>query len=269
MQPELPEDRIDALANILSLVAILGRMDKKAIQRVLISLGSSLMGLPDTVPIDREVARKLFAGIASEMDEAAMAALAGDLNLIAKAWQPVLDEYLARDPYQLMPFAEIVFQLINYSGNLLHTYDAFERFGGPDGVLPLSQLSSALTVHAVPVAGLKWELVGFADPPDHALLASNESLLYLFKAASSGIDARFSELARNADEGARREYDVRIDATIFASFVAGLLGDMLYYAARLRSHALPGQEMWQRIQALLTLPPDPTLPLSTPRSGKP
>ena len=34
---------------------------------------------------------------------------------------------------------------------------------------------------------------------------------------------------------------------------AGLLGDMLYWAARLRAHSLPGHEVWQRIQALLTV----------------
>jgi hypothetical protein len=245
------EERIQELANILSLIAIVGRMDKMAIQRVLVSLGSTLMEVPGTPAVDRELASQLIASVAHEGGEEAALALTGDMVFIAEAWGPVLDEYSPLDPYRLMPFAEILFQLVNHSGGLLQSHDAFERFGGTDGVLPLNQLTAALRPYPAPAPGLRWELVGFSDPPDQALVGSDESIMYLFKAASSGIDLRFSELERNAEAGARREYDVRIDTPLFAAFVAGLLGDMLYWTARLRSHALPGQEMWHRVQTLL------------------
>jgi len=78
--------------------------------------------------------------------------------------------------------------------------------------------------------------------------------MYLFKAASSNVDLRFSELERNADSGSRQEHDVRVDDGLFAAFVAGLLGDLLYWAARLRADVITGQQTWRRIKALIIAP---------------
>lgn len=246
------EEHIQSLANILSLVAIISGMEKAAINRVLLSLGTDMVGVQTRMIIDQNMARKLLLQIASEEDEQTALHVASDMAFVAKAWSPVLEEYMSSDPYRLLPFAEIIFSLTNYSGVTLQNYGAFDRFGGPDVVLPMPQLSAALSPYPVPQVGLTWELVGFHDPPDQALVASDRKNIYLFKAASSGIDLRFSELERNTEDDARREHDVRIDRTLFAAFVAGLLGDMLYWAARLRAHALPGHETWQRLQALLT-----------------
>ena len=245
------EERIQALADILSLVAIIGRIDKAAIQRVLISLGSTLFDVQTAPTVDRELARKLLVEVAAISGEDAALHIAGDLAWVARSWRPVLDEYVPFDPYRPMPFAEILYALMIHSGYTLQEHDAFERFGGPDVVLPLPQLTAALSPYPVPRPGLRWELVGFKDPPDQALIGSDSQNIILFKAASSGVDLRFSELERGREDAPRSEHDVRIDTPLFAAFVAGLLGDMLYWAARLRSHTLPGQEMWMRIQTLL------------------
>ncbi|HEC23206.1 MAG TPA: hypothetical protein ENI95_09850 [Chloroflexi bacterium] len=253
--PVQNEERIQALADILSLVALLGRMDKAAVQRVLLSLGSTLAGIEEREQaIDRPLARSLLAEVAKEHGERAALDMANDITFVAKAWRPVLEEIKPYDPYRLLPFAEIIFSLVNYTGVALQDYDLFEQFGGPDVVLAMPQLTAALRTYPVPRPGLTWELVGFTDPPDQALIASDAEAIYLFKAASSGITLRFSELERGSEEDARREHDVRVDRPLFAAFVAGLLGDMLYWAARLRAHTLPGHDLWQRIRDLL-LPP--------------
>jgi len=247
------EERIQALADILSLVAIIGRIDKAAIQRVLISLGSTLFDVQTAPVVDRELARKLLVEVAATSGEEAALHIAGDLAWVARSWRPVLDEYVPFDPYRPMPFAEILYSLMIHSGYTLQEHDAFERFGGPDVVLALPQLTAALSTYPIPRPGLRWEIVGFSDPPDQALIASDANNIFLFKAATSGVDLRFSELERGRENEAKSEHDVRVDTPLFTAFVAGLLGDMLYWAARLRAHALPGHEIWQRIQALLTV----------------
>lgn len=247
------DERIQALADMLSLVAIIGRIDKAAIQRVLISLGSTLFDLQTAPVIDREIARKLLVEIAGTAGDEAALHIAGDLAWVARSWRSVLDEYMPLDPYRPLPFAEILYALVGYTGYTLQEHDAFERFGGPDVLLPLPQTTAALSTYPIPRTGLRWELVGFRDPPDQALIAADNQNIFLFKSASSGVDLRFSELERDREGEAKSEHDVRIDAPLFAAFVAGLMGDMLYWAARLRSHTLPGHEMWQRIQALLTV----------------
>ncbi len=246
-----PEDRIQSLANILSLVAIVGGMDKAAVQRVLITLGSNLINVPGPMHISAELASQLLTQIAHEQGDQAVFRIASDMNFVAQAWKPVLDEYLTDDPHRVLPYAEIVFALFNYSGMTLHDYGAFDRFGGPDFVLPMAQLTAALKTYPVPHTGLVWEMVGFQDPPDQAMVASEAGTLFLFKAASSSIDLRFSELERDSVESSRREHDVRLDAPLFAAFVSGLLGDMLYWAARLRANAVTGQQVWRRLKALL------------------
>lgn len=265
------EERIQALADILSLLAIIGRIDKAAVQRVLISLGSSLFDMQTAPAVNRDMARQLLIEVAQEAGEEAAVHVASDINWVARAWQPVLDEYLPLDPYRLLPYAEVIYALVNYSGVTLQQHEAFDRFGGPDIVLPMDQLAAALSAYSVPQPGLKWELVGFTDPPDQALVASDAQNIYLFKATATNIDLRFSELEREAGDDARREYDVRVDAPLFAAFTAGLLGDMLYWAARLRSHTLPGHEMWQRLQALLTVAEDGRIAAGKPhpRRGRP
>jgi hypothetical protein len=253
-QQPTPEQRIQALADILSLVAIIGLIDKAAIQRVLISLGSVLLDVQTTPVIDQNMARKLLAEIADEAGEDAALHIASDMAFVARAWRPVLDEYLPLDPYRLMPYAEIIYALVNHSGVALQQYEVLDRFGGSDFLIPFAQLSAALSTYAVPKIGLKWELVGFREPSDQALVASDEQNIYLFKAASSAADLRFSELGRGGSEEDRQQHDVHVDSPLFAAFIAGLLGDMLYWAARLRAHALPGHEIWQRIHTLLVTP---------------
>lgn len=258
------DERVQALSDILSLIAIIGQIDKAAIQRVLITLGSSLFDVGTTLRVDRQMARKLLVEVASESGEEAALHVSSDLRFVAKAWRPVLDEFLSvEDPYTLLPYAEIIYALVNHSGVNLQKYEAFDRFGGPDIVLPMRQLTAALSSYAVPQGGLTWELVGFQDPADQALIASDARIIFLFKAASSGIDLRFSELERDSGEEARRDHDVRVDTHLYAAFVAGLLGDMLYWAARLRAHALPGHELWRRIQALLLAAGDEPAPPAT------
>jgi hypothetical protein len=263
-EPYSAEERIQAMADMLSLVAIIGRIDKAAIQRVLISLGSTLFDVQTAPAVDRELARKLLVEIAAMSGEEAALHIAGDLAWVARSWRPVLDEFMPFDPYRPMPFAEILYALMIHSGYTLQEHETFERFGGPDVVLPLPQLSAALSTYPIPKPGLRWEMVGFSDPPDQALIASNSEAIFLFKAATSGVDLRFSELERGNQNEAKSEHDVRVDTALFAAFVAGLIGDMLYWAARLRSHALPGHEMWQRIQALLVIAEN----VKTPNDGK-
>lgn len=248
------EQRIQALADILSLVAIVGMIDKAAIQRVLVSLGAALLDVQTTPVIDRDMARKLLTEIARESGEDAALHIASDMAFVARAWRPVLEEYIPFDPYRLMPYAEIIYALVNHSGVALQQYEVLDRFGGPDFLISFSQLSAAMSTYTVPRPGLKWELVGFRDPPDQALVASDAQTIYLFKTASSATGLRFSELERGGQNNSRQEHDVHVDSPLFAAFIAGLLGDMLYWAAKLRAHTLPGHEIWQRIQTLLATP---------------
>lgn len=251
------EERIEALANILSLVAIVGGMDKAAVQRVLLALGANLVSTPSATRIGTDLAGQLLAHIAKEDGEQTALRIAHAMQFVAEAWQPVLDEYPLQDPHRLLPYAEILFALCIRSGMTLHDYGAFERFGGPDWVLPLPQLTAALKSYAVPRIGLVWELVGFQEPPDQAFVASDAEAMFLFKAAVTPTDLRFAELAREGNEGARREVDVRVEAPLFAAFVAGLLGDMVYWSARLRADAVTGQQIWRRLLALLHPPEEP------------
>ena len=277
MADQVPaEEHLQALADMLSLVAIIGRVDKAAMQRVVIALGSTLFNVETTLVVDRELTRKLLIEIAAIQGEDAALLIASDLAWVSRAWRPVLDEYIPLDPYRPLPFAEILYSLVIYSGHALQEHDTFDRFGGPDVVLPLPQLTAALSTYPVPRPSLRWEIVGFNDPPDQALIASNAADIFLFKAASSGVDLRFSELERGKENEAKSEHDVLVDTPLFAAFVAGLLGDMLYWAARLRSHTLPGHEMWQRIRTLLTvaesvkaITDDKPAPRQGPPNGQP
>jgi len=251
-EPTAQEDKIQSLADVLSLLAIVGQLDKAAVQRVLIALGASLMDVEPTHRFDSDLTRKLIIQIAAEAGEEAALHTLSDMDFVARAWRPVLDQYLPSDPYRLLPYAEMVYALVNHTGMILYEYDAFERFGGADEVLPMRQLTASLQTYPVPVSGLTWDLIGFHAPPDQALIGTSDDAIYLFKAASSGIDVRLSELERGSDTEARREHDVRVDRPLFAAFIAGLLGDMIYWAARLRSHATPGQDIWLRMHKLLT-----------------
>ena len=195
------EEHIQSLANILSLIAIIGRMDKAAIQRVLASLGSTLLEVPGKPTIERDLARKLITEVAREQGDEAALAISSDIAFVAKAWQPVLDEYLPADPYQLVPYAEVLFALVNHSGTMLQNYEAFDRFGGADVVLPMAQLTAALRPHAVPAAGLAWEMIGFRDPADQALVASDREALYLFKAAVRSMCASIQPSSPDSSPG--------------------------------------------------------------------
>jgi hypothetical protein len=270
------EDRIQSLANVLSLLAIISGMDKTAVQRVLITLGSNLIAVPGEQPISADLAGQLLAHIAREEGKSAALRVATDMDFVAKAWKPVLSEYDTSNPQRQMPYAEVLFALFNFSAYTLHQYGAFDRFGGPDVVLAMPQLTAALKTYHVPVPGLVWEIVGFDDPPDQALVASTAEDMFLFKAASSPVILRFSELARNEDNGPRQEHDVRVDAALFGAFVAGLMGDMLYWAARLRADAVSGRQTWRAIQALITPPSEwppvrleDTSPSATPDAPAP
>lgn len=247
----LQEERIQTLANLLSLVAIIGRMDTAAIQRVLVSLGSDLVDIAPSARINPAIVKKLLTELAKEQGQEAAMQIATDLAFVARAWQPVLKQFNEDDPHRLMPYAEIIFAFFNYSGRALQEYEAFELFGGSELTLPMRNLSSAMRPYQLPEQNLLWELVGFTDPPDAVLVASNINTMYLMKAASSGIDLRFSTIERNSQEGSKRDTDARVDSAEFAAFVAGLLGDMLYWTARIRSHVLPGQQVWKHIQTLL------------------
>src|SRR5262245_9818439 len=117
---------------MLSLVAILGGMEKSAIQRVLVSLGSSLLDVHTSLAVDRDLASRLLVQVAKESGEQAAIDVASDMHFVATSWKPVLDESLLKqkDLYRSAPFAEILFSLINYSGHTLEDYDAFDQFGG-------------------------------------------------------------------------------------------------------------------------------------------
>lgn len=247
----LNEERIQTLANLLSLVAIIGRMDTAAIQRVLVSLGSELVDISPSAKVNTDIVKKLLAQIAKEQGEEAAMQIATDLAFVARAWQPVLQQFNEDDPHRLMPYAEIIYAFFNYSGRALQEYEAFELFGGTELTLPMRSLSAAMRPYTLPEDNLLWEMVGFTDPPDAVLVASNINTMYLMKAASSGIDLRFSTIERNSENENRRDTDSRVDSAEFAAFVAGLLGDMLYWTARIRSHVLPGQQVWKQIQTLL------------------
>jgi len=247
------EERIQSLADMLSLVAILGGMDKGAIQRVLVSLGSSLLDVHSRQAVDRDLASRLLVQVAKESGERAAIDVASDIHFVATSWKPVLEDSLLSQPdaYRSLPYAEIVFALVNYSGDTLQEYAAFEQFGGADMVLNMYQLSTALQTYPVPNPGLKWDLVGFQDPPDQALVASDDQTYYLLKLASDPTTLRISELERGTESESRREYDIQVSPVLFAAFTAGLLGDMLYWATRLRKHVEPGRDLWERLQALL------------------
>ncbi len=247
----LQEDRIQTLANLLSLVAIVGRMDSAAIQRVLVSLGSDLVDMAPSTRVNATIVKKLLGEIANEQGQEAAMQIATDLAFVARTWRPVLKQFNEDDPHRLLPYAEILYAFFNYSGRALLEYEAFELFGGQELTLPMRNLSAAMRPYQMPEDNLLWELVGFTDPPDAVLVASNISTMYLLKSASSGIDMRFSRIDRKSEEGERQDTDARVDSSEFAAFVAGLLGDMLYWTARIRSHVLPGQQVWQHIQTLL------------------
>ena len=248
---EQQDRKVQYLADILSLMAVIGQIEAGAMQRVLAALGSKLAALTPPAPIDPKLAARLVAEIATHAGEKAAANAANDIAFVAEAWHEVLAAYKPINPYELLPFAEILFALVNHTGAALEHRNAFERFGGPDLLLPMPQLTAALQPHLVPKADLTWEMIGFVEPSDQALVGSDETMMYLFKSASSGITLRLSELERQSMSEPRREHDVRVDQPLFAAFVAGLAGDLLYYAARLRNEAAPGYEVWERLQVLL------------------
>ena len=173
------EERIQSLADILSLVAILGGMEKAAVQRVLVSLGGSLLDMRSALAVDREMASRLLVHVARESGEKAAIELASDLNFVANAWRPVLDDGLLQnvDPHRSLPYAELVYRLMIHSSSVLHEYGAFHQFGGRDVVLPMTQLTAALRIYSMPRVALEWDLVGFQDPPDQALVAHDEYTL--------------------------------------------------------------------------------------------
>lgn len=245
------ESKVQALANILSLIAVTGALDNAAVQRVLVSLGAGTISASTPLVIDRELSGKLLTQIAAESGEEAALHLLRDFNLIADAWSPVFEGFKIDDPYRPLPYAEVIDLLVNHSGRLLNELGVFQAFGGPDLVLPLPQMSASLRPYAIPVAGLNWDMIGFLDPPDQALIAGDSLKLYLFKTHSSPTELRFSELERNSQEDVRQEHSIEVDAPLFAAFTAGLLGDLLGIVARQRQHAAPGHEIWLRLQALL------------------
>lgn len=246
------EDKVQYLADVLSLVAVVGQMDAAVMQRVLASLGAQLAALKPPDPIDPELAARLVAEIATHAGDKTAASVAGDMAFLSESWSDVLREYRPFDPYEILPYAEIIFSLVNHTGIALASRNIFERFGGEDLLVPMPQLTAALRVHPVPKPDLRWEMIAFQEPSDQALIGSDEKMMYLFKSASSGITLRLSELERQSQDRPRHEHDVRVDKPIFAAFVAGLAGDLLYYAARLRDHAAPGHHIWERLQVLLS-----------------
>ena len=244
--------KIQYLADILSLVAIVGKLDSGVMERVLASLGNELADINPPEPLDPELAAKLIAESAIQSREQSAANIARDFAFVAEAWKEVLAEHRPLDPYQLLPFAEIIFALVNHTGAALAARNAFERFGGDDLLVPMPQLSAALQTHAIPKPNLRWEMLGFVEPNDQALIGNDDKMTYLFKSASSGLTLRFSELELDSQNETRSEYELRVDKPLFAAFVAGLAGDLLYYSARLRNHADEGHEVWKRLQVLLS-----------------
>lgn len=245
------DDQIQYLADILSLVAVIGQIDATAMQRVLAALGPQLAAIEPPAPIDPQLAARLVAELGAQADSQTAANVVSDIAFVAEAWHDVLRQFQPLDPYELLPFAEIVFALANHTGSALASRDIIARFGGEDLLLPMPQLTAALQPFPVPNPDLTWEMIGFVEPADQALIGSDERMMYLFKSASSGITLRFSELERQAQDQPRREHEVRVERPLFAAFVAGLAGDLLYYAARLRGEATPGRQIWQRLQVLL------------------
>ena len=136
--------------------------------------------------------------------------LADDMRLVAHAWKPVLDDDLLKqpDPHRAMPYAEIMFALFNHTGYTLQDFGAFEQFGGSDMVLPMPQLTASLSAYPFPKTNLAWDLVGFHDPADQALVASDEQTYYLFKLATSPTTLRISELERGSHSESRRDHVV-------------------------------------------------------------
>jgi hypothetical protein len=246
------DEKIQYLSDILSLVAVVGQIDATVMQRVLAALGSQLTAIDPPAPIDPGLAARLVSEIATHAGEKAAATVAGDIAFVATAWRDILREYRPFDPYQLLPYAEIIYALVNHTGAALAARDVFQQFGGDDLLLPMPQLTAALQPHPVPKPALTWEMVGFLEPSDQALIAHDGQVMHLFKSASTGITLRLSELERHSQTQARREHDVRVDRELFTAFVAGLAGDLLYYAARLRGLAAPGHEVWERLQVLLS-----------------
>jgi hypothetical protein len=246
------DEKIDLLAQLLTLLALVGRVDKTAMNRVLTSLGPALVSLHPSRPVPPNLARQLIVSIAAETDKETALNIAADLDFVAEAWRDVLDQFSAPDLHGELPYAEITFALANHTGAVLQERDTLSRFGGPDLILPMPQLSAALQTYPAPRTGLAWEMVGFLDPPDQALVASSPdgAVAFLFKAASSSTDLRFSELERNVGD-VRHEHDVKMDRPMFAAFVAGLMGDLLYYAALLRDEVAPGHHVWARLRSLL------------------
>jgi hypothetical protein len=249
--PKQQEEKVQYLADVLSLVAVVGRMEAAVMQRVLASLGNQLAAIQPPEPIDPELAARLVAEIATHAGEKTATHVASDIAFVAEAWGDVLREYQPFDPHELLPYAEIIFSLVNHTGVALASRNIFERFGGEDLLLPMPQLTAALSVYVVPKPNLRWEMIGFVEPSDQALIGSDEQMMYLFKSASSGISIRFSELERQTQDQPRHEHDVRVDKPMFAAFVAGLAGDLLYYASKMRGHAMPGHQVWERLQVLL------------------
>ena len=249
------EQKVQYLADILSLVAIVGKLDSAAMQRVLASLGNELADITPSEPIDPKLAARLVAEIAENASVGEAADVANDFAFVGRAWREVLDEYRPFGPYESLPFAEILFALVNRAGMALTEQQAIERFGGSDLLLPMAQLTAALQTYAVPEPNLTWEMIGFAEPDDQALIGTdyNTNTMYLFKSASSGRTLRFSELELQAQgDEPRREHDLPVEPPLFAAFIAGLAGDLLYYSARLRGHAASGFEIWERLQVLLS-----------------
>ena len=119
------EAQIQSLADVLSLLAMLGGMDKPAVQRVLISLGRDLLHIRHPLTVDRELATRLLVQIAKSSGEQAALDIATDMHFVAEAWQPVLNDYFTDDPHRVLPFAEIIYALANYTGNALFRYGAF------------------------------------------------------------------------------------------------------------------------------------------------
>ncbi|NDJ52644.1 MAG: hypothetical protein GYB68_06120 [Chloroflexi bacterium] len=211
MADETPqEETIQSLANILSLVAVLTGMEAAAVQRILMALGSAVADHDPREPVSTDLAGQLLAHVAKERGEEVALNLARDVHFVAKAWEPTLSQYLSDDPYRLLPYAEILYALVIHSGTILESYDAFTRFGGPDIVLTMDQLSAALLPYPIPRPGLRWEMVGFPGPPsDQALVGGDSNKLFLFKSAASGIHLRFSELARDTEDDDRTQRDGR------------------------------------------------------------
>lgn len=245
------EDKIQYLADILSFVAVVGRMDSAVMQLVLASLGSQLAGLKPPEPIDPKLAAQLVAEIAGKAGRKVAAEVTNDLSFVGSAWRSVLEEFGPFDPYEELPYADIIFALVNHTGTAFASHHIITRFGGEDLLIPMTQLTAALKTHSVPKPGLTWQMIGFLEPTDQALIAIDENIMYLFKSAPGPNTLRFSELDRQSMDHPRHEHDVPVNQPLFAAFVAGLASDMIFYAAKLRNQNAAGHEIWQRLLVLL------------------